>query len=116
MLYYWPALQSTHMTHLWDSIRTEWDELLAMEALEPVYLKYLKQNASLFFDVSTGDKVVISEARLSHEYAVDFVVARSQRSLGFIYDFIEFESPQDSLFRVVRALVSPFATRANYCL
>lgn len=81
-------------------IREDWLALLAdSSALEPRYHEFLSRHASFLFQRNWNrEDLMVSEVRLGAEHKIDFVRARSERSLGFVYTLIELETPHVPAF------------------
>jgi hypothetical protein len=78
-------------------VHAQWTELVASDANESHFQKFLAEHAGLFFG-SLGIELVISQLRLGSDRLPDFVVATDHRSAGLHYEFIELERPSDSPF------------------
>ena len=96
---YWPAIQSRSCGAVWLEVLRGWKGLLAGGGSEAEYHSYLAANAGFFFpDRFRPDPLVLSKIRLGSEFETDFVLCTDQRSLGFMYDFIEIEVPHVAPF------------------
>ncbi|MHC8349225.1 Shedu anti-phage system protein SduA domain-containing protein [Pseudomonas sp. RT4P38] len=79
---------------------SDWTNLLADKSqLELAYQTFLKRHAGMFFpSMPLHDEIILSGLKLGADHEVDFVMAHSERSLGFIYTLIEIETPHDTAF------------------
>ncbi|HEX8452276.1 MAG TPA: Shedu anti-phage system protein SduA domain-containing protein [Longimicrobium sp.] len=88
------------------AIRERWIAMLADETLkEEAYQKFLSQHAGFFFShaLAGTDQLVSAKVRLGSDFTTDFVVAKSERSLGVNYTLIEIESPHTSPYTAAGA-------------
>ncbi|MEY2480912.1 MAG: hypothetical protein QOI04_1839 [Verrucomicrobiota bacterium] len=81
-------------------ILEEWRALLLDETKsEEAYQRFVHEHAA--FCLSTPfsrEELVFSKLRLGADHAIDFGIASSQRSYGFVYTFIEIETPHEPAF------------------
>lgn len=84
-----------------EAILTEWKNLLSDDSnLEAAYQDFLRRHAAMFFPpVPLYDEIVLSGLRLGSDHEVDFVMAHSERSMGFIYTLVEIETPHESAYK-----------------
>lgn len=75
-------------------ILTRWEKLLDAVRPEEEYHEFIRQYAGLFFG-DDNTHIVLSKIRLGSEFTTDFVTGFGQASMGFIYKFIEIETPQE---------------------
>lgn len=81
-------------------VLSDWEKLLSDPSQpESAYQSYLKNHAGIFFpSVPQHDEIVLSGLKLGADYEVDFVMAHSERSWGFVYTLIEIETPHETTF------------------
>lgn len=93
----------------WQILRTElkihhknvvqdWTKLLDSGVGELECLAFLRENAGFFFCNDGRSLVAIAELEFGADFRPDFVVAHDMSSYGFLYEFIEIESPTESAF------------------
>lgn len=76
-----------------------WKVLLADVSLkEEAYHQFLAKHAGIFFGSPVGCYTCISKTDLGADHQTDFVLPHDDGSYGFIYEFIEIESPHSPAF------------------
>jgi hypothetical protein len=81
-----------------NDILNKWESMLNDEMLsENDYQQFLVDHAGIFFS-SPGSHIVLTKPDLGGEYVPDLVVLYDNESFGFVYRFIELESPHDKVF------------------
>lgn len=96
---WWQALRTKEIsTHYFDVV-LKWNELLSdKNNNEPIFLKFLHENAGMFFHDSKRRLISISEFEFGADLRADFVICQDRSSYGFEYEFVEVESPNDSVY------------------
>lgn len=76
-----------------------WKALLSDESLrEEAYHQFLAEHAGIFFGTPSSCYTCISKVDLGADHQTDFVLPHDDGSHGFIYEFIEIESPHSPAF------------------
>ncbi|CAI1528910.1 TPA: DUF4263 domain-containing protein [Serratia fonticola] len=81
-------------------IENDWLALLNnRNAKERSYQSFLQNHAGFFFPPSLNkESLIVSELVLGSDYRADFMIASCERSYGFVYTFIEIETPHEPAF------------------
>jgi hypothetical protein len=86
-------------TRIVSEIVLNWKELLSNKHLkEEAYHQFLAEHAGIFFGSPGGCYTCASKVDLGSDHQTDFVVPHDEGSYGFIYEFIEIESPHSPAF------------------
>ena len=94
----WELLKG-RATDVLEAIKAEWESLLSDKQFsEEVYHEFLSEHAGFFFCDAAHRPFAISKLRLGSDFTTDFVVPYDFRSVGWLYDFIEIESPHAKPF------------------
>jgi hypothetical protein len=94
MLIPWQALRTELRSHR-DHVVQNWIELLSSGAGERDCVKFLNEHAGFFFCDSSRSLITIAELELGADFRPDFVVTHDFSSLGFSYEFIEVQDPNE---------------------
>lgn len=86
-------------SYLIEEITDKWNDMLNDTSLtEPDYHKFISKNAGLFYGDPCNSFVLLSQIKLGSDYVPDLVQIFDNESYGFIYRFIELESPHDLVY------------------
>lgn len=83
-----------------EAILEDWLRLLADTTQpEESYQRFIHEHAAFCLSTqSSREELVFSKLRLGADYTIDFGVASSQRSYGFVFTLIEIETPHQPAF------------------
>jgi hypothetical protein len=85
--------------HIISKIVCNWEKLLSDSShKEETYHRYLAEHAGFFWGNPITCHSCISKIALGSDYQTDFVLPYDDGSYGFIYEFIEIESPHSPAF------------------
>lgn len=83
-----------------NEIKKDWLSLLGDKSQkEYAYQSFISNHAGMFFPNQAGKElVVLSGMKLGSDHEVDFVLAHSDRSYGYVYNLVEIETPHESIY------------------